>query len=101
MEFLKDRSHYRTEEDRLLIEEAKYHPNAELAFVLGERLDDLLLEAETDIEAERERADDFERDANRLDDKIYELQQEIETLELMISTRDDIIEELKKEQNND
>jgi len=97
---LLDRSYYRTEEDRILIEEAKYHPNAELAFVLGERLDDVLLEAETDKEEAKEREADLQIDLNQLDDKVYVLQQEIATLELMIATRDDIIAELK-EQNND
>ncbi len=100
MELLKDRSYYRTEEDRILIEEAKYHPNAELAFVLGERLDDVLLEAETDKEEAKEREADLQIDLNQLDDKVYVLQQEIATLELMIGERDRIIDELK-EQNND
>ena len=99
MELL-DRSYYRTEEDRILIEEAKYHPNAELAFVLGERLDDVLLEAETDKEEAKEREADLQIDLNQLDDKVYVLQQKIDVLELMIATRDDIIAELK-EQNND
>ena len=39
MELLKDRSHYRMCEDSLLLEEAKYNPNAELAIVLAERLE--------------------------------------------------------------
>lgn len=99
MELL-DRSYYRTEEDRILIEEAKYHPNAELAFVLGERLDDVLLEAETDKEEAKEREADLQIDLNQLDDKVYVLQQEIATLELMIATRDDIIAELKEQKND-
>jgi hypothetical protein len=97
---LLDRSYYRTEEDRILIEEAKYHPNAELAFVLGERLDDVLLEAETDKEEAKEREADLQIDLNQLDDKVYVLQQEIATLELMIATRDDIIAELKEQKND-
>lgn len=99
MELL-DRSYYRTEEDRILIEEAKYHPNAELAFVLGERLDDVLLEAETDKEEAKEREADLQIDLNQLDDKVYVLQQKIDVLELMIATRDDIIAELKEQKND-
>ena len=99
MELL-DRSYYRTEEDRILIEEAKYHPNAELAFVLGERLDDVLLEAETDKEEAKEREADLQIDLNQLDDKVYVLQQEIATLELMIGERDRIIDELKEQKND-
>ena len=91
-----DRSTYRMYEDARLIEEAKYDPNRELAIVLGERLDDVIRTSEIQIEDERERARDFERDANQLDDKIYELQHEIDKLELMISERDRIIDELKE-----
>ena len=91
-----DRSTYRMYEDARLIEEAKYDPNRELAIVLGERLDDVIRTSEIQIEDERERAADFERDANQLDDKIYELQHEIDKLELMISERDRIIDELKE-----
>ena len=91
-----DRSQYRTEEDKILIEEAKYNPNRELAIALGERLDDVILNMESDIYEAKERAKDFERDASQLDDKIYELQSEIAKLELMLGERDRIIEELKK-----
>ena len=91
-----DRSTYRMYEDARLIEEAKYDPNRELAIVLGERLDEVIRTTEIQIEDERERAADFERDANQLDDKIYELQHEIDKLELMISERDRIIDELKE-----
>ena len=34
----RDRSYYRLESNRDLIEEAKYNPNAELSVVLAERL---------------------------------------------------------------
>ena len=96
-----DRTHYRMFSDSYLIDEAKYNSNAELAIVLAERLEEVLFENEKEVEELKERADDFERDANRLDDKIGELHQKIEVLELMLTTRDDIIEELKKEQKND
>jgi peptidoglycan hydrolase CwlO-like protein len=83
-------------EDSNLLEEAKYNPTSELAIILAERLDDVLLEADTDIEEAKARAADFERDALELDDKIYLLQQKIDELELMLSQRDETIEELKK-----
>jgi chromosome segregation ATPase len=91
-----DRSHYRMCEDSKLLEEAKYNPTAELAIILAERLDDVLLEADTDIEEAKARAADFERDANRLDDELCELQHKIDVLELMLATRDETIEELRK-----
>jgi hypothetical protein len=100
VELLKDRSYYRTEEDKILIEAATYSPNAELAVALAERLEEVQFENAKEIDELQERADDFEREANKLDDKVYELQQKIDVLELMLTTRDDIIEELK-EQNND
>ena len=91
-----DRNYYRTCDDSKLFEEAKYNPTGELAIILAERLDDVLFEADTDIAEARERAADFERDANRLDDKVYELQQKIDVLELMLATRDETIEQLRK-----
>jgi chromosome segregation ATPase len=91
-----DRNYYRMCGDSLLLEEAKYNPTAELAIMLAERLDDVLLEADTDIEEAKARAADFERDANRLDDELCELQHKIDVLELMLSTRDETIEELRK-----
>jgi hypothetical protein len=83
-------------EGRRLIEEADRNPNPELTIVLAERLRAARAKNDEEIEALRDRAADFERDANRLDDEIYLLQQKIEELELMVSMRDDIIEELKK-----
>ena len=99
MELL-DRNHYRMREDSNLLEEAKYNPTAELAIILAERLDDVLLEADTDIEEAKEATADANREVSRLDDKVYELQMEINKLELMLGERDRIIDELK-EQNND
>jgi peptidoglycan hydrolase CwlO-like protein len=91
-----DRTYYRTEEDQQLIEEAKYNPNSELAVVLAERLDDIMLEAETDLYEANERTADANREVSHLEDKVYELEMEINKLELMISQRDETIEELKK-----
>jgi peptidoglycan hydrolase CwlO-like protein len=91
-----DRSRYRMREDSKLFEDAKYNPTAELAIVLAERLEEVQFEFDEQLEEAKERAADFERDANHLDDKIYELQQKIDVLELMLSTRDETIEELRK-----
>ena len=95
MELL-DRSRYRMCEDSKLLEEAKYNPTAELAIVLGERLEEVYIDFDEEIEALRDRAADFERDANRLDDELCELQHKIDVLELMLATRDETIEELRK-----
>jgi len=95
MELL-DRSRYRLCEDSKLFEQAKYNPTAELAIVLAERLEEVLVENDEEIEALRERAADFERDANKLDDELCELQHKIDVLELMLGERDATIEELKK-----
>jgi predicted nucleic acid-binding Zn-ribbon protein len=83
-------------EDSNLLEQAKYNPTAELAVVLAERLEEVQFEFDEQLEEAKERAADFERDANRLDDEIYNLQQKIDVLELMLSARDDTIEELRK-----
>lgn len=99
MELL-DRNTYRMYSDFRLIDAAKYNPNSELAIVLAERLEEVQAEFEEQLGEAKERAEDFERDANRLDDKIYELQQKIDVLELMLDTRDDIIEELKEQKHD-
>lgn len=95
-----DRTQYRMCSDSYLIETARYAPNAELAIVLAERLEEIQFEFDERLDEAKERAADFERDANKLDDKIYELQQQIEVLELMVATRDDIIAELKEQKND-
>lgn len=94
-----DRNTYRMCEDSKLLEEARYNPNAELAIVLGERLEAVWVEYEAETEALKDRAADFERDANKLDDEICELQHKIDVLELMLTTRDETIEQLKEQQN--
>ena len=96
MELLKDRSYYRMCEDSKLFEEGKYGPNAELAVVLAERLVEVQFEFDEQLEEAKQAAEDARLDMNQLDDKIYLLQQEIDKLELMISERDRIIDELKK-----
>ena len=92
-------NYYRMCEDSYLLDEAKHNPNAELAVVLGERLEAVWVEYEAETEALKDRAADFERDANKLDDEICELQHKIDVLELMLTTRDETIEQLKEQQN--
>ena len=96
MELLTDRNYYRMCEDSYLLAEAKRNPNAELAIVLAERLKAAWEEHEEEAEALRERAALFEGDANQFEDELYNMQQKIDELELMLSTRDETIEELKK-----
>ena len=79
MELL-DRSRYRMCEDSKLLEEAKYNPTAELAIVLGERLEEVYIDFDEELEAAKERAADFERDAAKLDDELCELQHKIDVL---------------------
>ena len=95
-----DRNTYRMCEDSKLLEEARYNPNAELAIVLAERLEAVWVEYEAETEALKDRAADFERDANKLDDEICELQHKIDVLELMLTTRDETIEQLKDKKND-
>ena len=94
-----DRSTYRYEDDARLIEEAKYNPNRELAIALGERLEDLVHEMDMKIGDANERAADFERDANKLDDKVYELRVEIDGLSMTLQQRDDEIAHLRDQLN--
>ena len=91
-----DRNTYRMCEDSELINEAAYRPSAELAVVLGERLEDITAEHEANVESLKERAKDFERDANQLDDKVYELRQEIAKNEQTIADMAAEIQRLKE-----
>jgi predicted nucleic acid-binding Zn-ribbon protein len=91
-----DRNYYRMCEDSDLLREAADNPNAELAVVLGERLEAVVTEMENDIYDYKERADDFERDCNRLDDEKYELEFEITQLEETIAAMAAEIEQLKE-----
>jgi len=91
-----DRNYYRMFSDSYLIDEAKHTPNAELAIVLAERLEEVQFENDKEIEELRERAALFESDANQFEDELCELQHKIDVLELMLATRDETIEELRK-----
>lgn len=92
---MSDRTTYRTYEIPRLIDEAKYNPNRELAVALGERLEDLDLELDGRVADSEERADDLQRELNKLDDRLYEAGVQIDQLELMLSQRDDEIASLK------
>ena len=99
MELL-DRNHYRMREDSNLLEEAKYNPTSELAIILAERLDDVLLEADTDIAEANARAEDLQLDINQLDDKIYMLQSEIAKNDEIIASMAAEIAYLKEHKND-
>ena len=90
MELLNDRNFLRQLEDVELIRRAYNDPTIELAIVLAERLEASSVEYEAEIEEQRERAAEFERQANQLDDKLYRADNEIMKLEWQI-------EELTKE----
>ena len=90
MELLNDRNFLRQLEDIELIRRAYNDPTVELAIVLAERLEASSAEYEAEIEEQRERAAEFERQANQLDDKLYRADNEIMKLEWQI-------EELTKE----
>jgi predicted nuclease with TOPRIM domain len=86
----RDRNFLRQLEDIELIRRAYNDPTVELAIVLAERLEASSVEYEAEIEEQRERAAEFERQANQLDDKLYRADNEIMKLEWQI-------EELTKE----
>ena len=98
MELL-DRNHYRMREDSNLLEAAKYNPTAELATVLAERLEEIQVEFDEQLEEAKEAAEDARLDLNQLDDKIYLLQQEIERNEATITSMALEIAYLKDKQN--
>ena len=91
---MNDRNYWRSQDTLRLIDDAR-HSGHELAIVLGERLEDLDVEAREELAEWKQRAEDLQIDCNQLEDKVYELRAEIEQLELMIAERDRIIEEMK------
>jgi peptidoglycan hydrolase CwlO-like protein len=91
-----DRNIYRMCADSELVNEAAYRPSAELAVVLGERLEDITAEHEANVEELKDRAKNFEIDANQLDDKVYELRTEIAKNEQIIAAMAAEIEYLKE-----
>ena len=95
MELL-DRNYYRMLDDTELLRAAADSPTAELAVVLGERMEAVVTEMESDIGDYKERADDFEREANQLDDKVYQLRMEIAKNEQIIAGLSAEIQHLKE-----
>jgi phage shock protein A len=91
---MNDRNYWRSQDTSRLIDDAR-HSGHELAIVLGERLEDLDVEAREELAEWKQKAEDLQIDCNQLDDKVYQLRAEIEQLELMIAERDRIIEEMK------
>lgn len=89
-----DRDYWRTEPTKRLIEEARTK-GCELCRAIGERLEDADDDIENRVADAVERAEDFERQANQLDDKVYELRVEIDKLNLMLDTREAEIAKLK------
>lgn len=94
-----DRSYYRHEDDKRLIEEAKYNPNRELAIALGERLEDVLAKLDEKVGEFKDRQEDDRIEFNKLDDKIYELRVEIDGLSMTLQQRDDEIAHLRDQLN--
>jgi peptidoglycan hydrolase CwlO-like protein len=90
-----DRNYWRSCDTSRLIEDAR-HSGHELSIVLGERLEDMDVEAQRDLAEAKAQLDDLTIECNQLDDKVYELRAEIEKLELMIADRDRIIDELNR-----
>ena len=66
-----DRNTYRMYSDSRLLEEARYNPNAELALVLAERLEESLVEFDEKVEAYIEKIENLERDINELTEDTY------------------------------
>jgi uncharacterized protein (UPF0335 family) len=57
--------------DSYLLEEAKHNPNAELAIVLAERLEEVQAEFDEKIEGYIDRIEDLEREINELTEDTY------------------------------
>jgi phage shock protein A len=82
-----DRSYWRGEPNKRLIEEARTK-GCELCRVLSERVEDLIHRIAEDVNEAEDRAIE-------IDETVFELRQEIETLELMLGQREERIEELE------
>ena len=91
---MNDRNYWRSQDTSRLIDDAR-HSGHELAIVLGERLEDLDVEAREELAEWKQKAEDLQIDCNQLEDTLYQLRAEIEQLELMIAERDRLSEELK------
>ena len=95
-----DRNTYRMCEDSKLLEEAKYNPTAELAVILAERLAEIQVEFDEQLEEAKAAVEDARLDLNQLDDKIFMLQSEIARNEETIASMAAEIAYLKEQQND-
>ena len=93
-----DRTYWRAQDSVRLIDEAR-HSGHELCIAIGERLEDRIAEDDDRIEEAHERARDAARDADKLDDQVYELGVKNDKLEMMIERRDDEIAHLRDQLN--
>ena len=95
-----DRNTYRMCEDSKLLEEAKYNPTAELAVILAERLAEIQVEFDEQLEEAKAAVEDARLDLNQLDDQIFTLQSEIARNEETIASMAAEIAYLKEQQND-
>lgn len=93
-----DRTYWRAQDSIRLIDEAR-HSGHELCIAIGERLEDRTADFDALLDAAVSRAIDAERDANKLDDQVYELGVKNDELEMMIERRDDEIAHLRDQLN--
>ena len=89
MELLIDRNYWRMQPDTRLIEEAR-DSNHELCIVLGERLDDVVRDYDYDVGEQRERANDLQREVNRLADQLDQALDKIAELEEQLKETDNV-----------
>lgn len=66
-----DRNAYRMYSDSRLMEEARYNPNAELALVLAERLEELQTEFDEKVEKYVDKIEDLEREVFILTEDLH------------------------------
>jgi len=95
-----DRNYWRSETTTRLVEEARTK-SCELCIAMSERLEDAEYDADGKISEALNRAEDAERDATNLDDKIHDLQCEFVMLELMLDQRDATIAKLEAAKKGD
>ena len=86
---MEDRNYWRMQPDTRLIEEARDSKH-ELCIVLGERLDDVVRDYDYDVGEQRERAADFQREANRLADQLDQALDKIAELEEQLKETDNV-----------
>ena len=100
MELLMDRNHYRMREDSNLLEEAKYNPTSELAVILAERLAEIQVEFDEQLEEAKAAVEDARLDLNQMDDNLYLLRAELLRNEETIASMAAEIAYLKEQQND-